>query len=270
MTDPLSLIALGAAVGGAAGKFVEKAWDSGEKWISNYFKNHRDRARSAAEENSAQFLQKLGIRLERLEKTGQVSSVEIEVSLDHPEFSVVLQKALLSAAQTENVQKHELLSTLVASHLQAKPESLLALVTKIACDVVGDITPNQLKLLGLIITIRHMNPGSALTPIAASAWMEMTLRPYQLCSISTLDVIHLQALACVQQSPFATDLWSIFLQKNPQGVDPSFRETAVFAHLASLWPKLQTMQLSSVGQILGVQVVGIETGIEVPLQEWGA
>lgn len=33
MTDPLSLIAVGAAVGGAAGKFVEKAWDSGEKWL---------------------------------------------------------------------------------------------------------------------------------------------------------------------------------------------------------------------------------------------
>ncbi len=29
--EPLSIIAIGAAVGGAAGKFVEKAWDSGEK-----------------------------------------------------------------------------------------------------------------------------------------------------------------------------------------------------------------------------------------------
>jgi hypothetical protein len=38
--EPLSIIAIGAAIGGAAGKFVEKAWDSGEKWIQTYFKNH--------------------------------------------------------------------------------------------------------------------------------------------------------------------------------------------------------------------------------------
>ena len=44
MADPLSLVALGAAVGGAAGKFVEKAWDSGEKWITSYFADHRPKA----------------------------------------------------------------------------------------------------------------------------------------------------------------------------------------------------------------------------------
>jgi len=37
MVDPTSII-IGAAIGGAAGKFVEKAWNLGEKWISSYFK----------------------------------------------------------------------------------------------------------------------------------------------------------------------------------------------------------------------------------------
>lgn len=268
MTDPLSLIALAAAVGGATGKFIEKAWDSGEKWISAYFQNHRERARETAVANSTQFLQKLGIRLEHLEKTGLVSSGEIEISLDHPAFSVVLQKALLSAAQTDNYKKHELLSTLVASHLQAKPESLLALVSKIACGVVGEITPNQLKLLGMVSTLRHLNPGQPQTPSEAATWIEMTLLPYQSCSLSTLDVIHLQALACIQQTPFAIDMWSIFAQKNAQGVDASFRSTEIYGHIMNLWPRLQTMQLSSVGQLLGVQVICIETGIEVPLHNW--
>lgn len=40
--EPLSIIAIGAAVGGAAGKFVEKAWDSGEKWIQTFFKDHKE------------------------------------------------------------------------------------------------------------------------------------------------------------------------------------------------------------------------------------
>ncbi len=49
MPDPLSLVALGAAIGGGAGKFVEKAWDSGEKWIVSYFANHQEKAREKAE-----------------------------------------------------------------------------------------------------------------------------------------------------------------------------------------------------------------------------
>lgn len=268
MVDPLSLIALGAAVGGAAGKFVEKAWDSGEKWLSSYFQNHRERARETATVNSAQFLRKLGVRLEHLENTGQLSSVEIEASLEHPEFSVTLQKAMLSAAQTDNEMKHQLLSDLVADHLHAKPESLLALVSKIACDVVSEITPNQLKLLGLISTLRHLSSGQLQTPRDAAVWLEKVLAPYHSCSLTTLDVLHLQALACIQQTPFAIDMWSVFAQKNAQGVDVSFRDTGIYSHIASLWPKLQTMQLSSVGQLLGVEVIGIETGIEVPLHGW--
>ena len=56
MADPLSLVALGAAVGGAAGKFVEKAWNSGEKWITSYFADHRPKAIAQAQANSAEFL----------------------------------------------------------------------------------------------------------------------------------------------------------------------------------------------------------------------
>lgn len=62
MPEPLSLIALGAAIGVGAGKFVEKAWDSGEKWIVSYFANHQEKAREKAEENSAEFLKMLGQR----------------------------------------------------------------------------------------------------------------------------------------------------------------------------------------------------------------
>ncbi|MGO9147025.1 MAG: hypothetical protein ACLQDF_11710 [Desulfomonilia bacterium] len=53
MPEPISMIAVGAAIGGAAGKFVEKAWDSGEKWLSNYFENHRPKAQDKAKEKPA-------------------------------------------------------------------------------------------------------------------------------------------------------------------------------------------------------------------------
>ena len=64
MTDPLSLIALGAAIGGAAGKFVEKAWDSGEKWITSYFENHHEKSQEKAKQNTLSFLTDLAKRVE--------------------------------------------------------------------------------------------------------------------------------------------------------------------------------------------------------------
>ena len=73
MSDPLSLVAFGAAVGGAAGKFVEKAWDSGEKWITAYLSDHRPKAIAQAHENSADFLNELALRIKALEDRGTIS-----------------------------------------------------------------------------------------------------------------------------------------------------------------------------------------------------
>ena len=133
MTDPLSLIAMGAAVGGAAGKFVEKAWDSGEKWITSYFADHRPKAIAQAQANSAEFLNELAKRVKSLEDQGTVSKEQIEVAQEHPDFSVALQKAMLTAAQTEDPQKHQLLARTLADRLGAKPEGMRAMKTQGDC-----------------------------------------------------------------------------------------------------------------------------------------
>src|ERR1700730_7418425 len=98
MADPFSMIALGAAVGGATGKFVEKAWDSGEKWIASYFANHRPKAIEKAQENSADFLSELASRIKDLEDRKEVSKERIETAQEHPDFSVTLHTALITAA----------------------------------------------------------------------------------------------------------------------------------------------------------------------------
>ena len=146
MTDPLSLLALGAAVGGAAGKFVEKAWDSGEKWIQSYFENHHVKAQEKAKENTLSFLTNLAQRVEMLENGKMVSPEQISSSQEHPDFSVVLQKAMISASQTESKEKHQLLSRLVAERIKAAPESLMALTSKMACDAISYTTSNQLVI----------------------------------------------------------------------------------------------------------------------------
>ena len=87
MADPFSLVALGAAVGGAAGKFVEKAWDSGEKWIKSYFKNHHEKAQEKAKENTVSFLDDLAQRIKLLESGKVVSPANKSTSSqEHPDF----------------------------------------------------------------------------------------------------------------------------------------------------------------------------------------
>ncbi len=166
MVDPLSLIALGAAVGGATGKFVEKAWDSGERWITSYFADHHPKAVAQAQANSADFLNELATRVKSLEDCGSVTKEQIEAAQEHPDFSVSLQKAMLTAAQTEDHQKHQLLARTLADRLGAKPEGMRAMASKMALDAIGYMTPAQLKLLGLVADLLYVNPNSPLTPLA--------------------------------------------------------------------------------------------------------
>lgn len=135
--EPVSLIALGAAIGGASGKFVEKAWDSGEKWIRSYFKDHKENAQKQATENSKDFLNELAQRVKQLEDQKTVSKEKIDQAQDHPDFSAFLQKALLTSAQTDSKDKHKLLARLVSERLTSEPESVFSLASKMACDALS-------------------------------------------------------------------------------------------------------------------------------------
>ena len=68
MSDPIWSIILA----GAAGKFVEKAGASGEKWLPTFFKDHRPRAMEKAWDNSKDFLAKLAEKVAQLEEQQQV------------------------------------------------------------------------------------------------------------------------------------------------------------------------------------------------------
>src|SRR3989344_745125 len=100
MVEPISLMATGAIIGGVAGKFTEKVWNLGEKWVTDYFSNHGAKAQENAKNNTLDFLNKLAIRVKNLEKEDKKNKKLIENSLSHPGFSILLQKAMLSSAQT--------------------------------------------------------------------------------------------------------------------------------------------------------------------------
>jgi hypothetical protein len=270
MPDPLSLVALGAAVGGAAGKFVEKAWDSGEKWITSYFADHRPKAIAQAQANSADFLNELAKRVKSLEDSGSVSKEEIETAQEHPDFSVALQKAMLSAAQTKDTQKHQLLARTLSERLSAKPEGMRAMASKMALDAIGYVTPTQLKLLGLVADLLYVNPSSPLPAPAYRQWFEARFSPYASLSFTNLDLLHLESISCLKHTPIMSrDLAAIVSEKNQGTYEPAMLESPLGQHIKNLWQQgLQAVDLSSVGQLIGVYVSDSLTGGNTSFTGW--
>src|SRR5512135_1945734 len=115
MADPLSLIALGAGVGGLASKFAEKTWEASERWLTSRFADHAEVAKLRAKENAAAFIVELANRIQKLEDAGKIRSEGITKEEQHPQFTVTLQAAIMRAAQTDSQEKHELLANLIAN-----------------------------------------------------------------------------------------------------------------------------------------------------------
>lgn len=270
MTDPLTLVALGAAVGGAAGKFVEKAWDSGERWVATYFADHRPKAIEKAQENSADFLNDLANRIKALEDQGIVTRVQIETAQEQPDFSVALQKALLTAAQTDDRDKHQLLARILAERLAATPDGLRAMASKIACDAVGYMTPNQLRLLGLSAELYCVVPQEALSDSMYQQWLMSRYASYTTVTFTQLDLLHLESLSCLKHMDFLShDLEEMLKRKNSGTFDQAVMAVPVLAHIKSLWGQgLQAIVLTSVGQLLGVYVSDSLTGSNTAFVGW--
>lgn len=270
MTDPFSLIALGAAVGGATGKFVEKAYDSGQKWIATYFADHKPKAVEKAQENSADFLRQLADRIKILEDQNVATREQIETAQDHPDFSVALQKALLTAAQTDNREKHHLLARILADRLTAPAEGMQAMASKMACDAIGFMTPNQLKLLGLVTALFYVGPTNQLNEGTYSIWLLGRFNPYMSTNFQNLDLLHLESLSCLKYSHFLTrDLAQVLSEKNKGVFDKAFTESPLGAHIKILWEQgLKSVDLTSVGQLIGVDMSDLLSGTSTSFTGW--
>ena len=272
MPEPLTLIALGAAIGGAAGKFVERAWDSGEKWIVSYYANHHEKAKENAIKNSTEFLADLGQRVANLEAEENISEQDLRNALEHPDFSAVLQKATISAAQTENRDKHALLSRLVTERLLASPDSLLSMTTKMACDVVSFITPNQLHILALLANLLYINPSEKLDEASAIEWLVHRLSPFLDATLSPVNYAHLESLSCMNiVQIISRDLKKILENKLESKTIPDrFLSLEIGEKIHSMWTKdgLQVCTLTTVGQMLGVMVTDQMQNVKTNFSGW--
>lgn len=146
--DPVSLVILSAATGGATGKVAEKAID----YLHDILTGQDEDVKRKAAENAAQMLSRLEGRIERLENQ------HIEAALGDPDVAHCVKVAVIGAARTGSEQKHELLAGLVATRLIAKDESVVALATNLALEAVPSLTPEQFEYLGLASLVYVLRP----------------------------------------------------------------------------------------------------------------
>jgi len=268
--DLLSTMGI-AAVGGAASKFVEETLDRGGRWIQTFFKDHREVAQQKAIENVKEFLNELAKRVEQLEESKKISQEQINAAQDHPDFSAFLQKALLTAAQTDNKEKHVLLARLVSERLKVEPESIRALSSKMACDLISYITPNQLMILSLAVILYRVRPNidpslEAVLELNKTNfqdwldnWLIEMLKPYQNITFRPIDIEHLESLSCLKVNPFIVrNLNDIFKQENFSYDFEKMKDVNLKTSIKKVWNDgLQKIDLTTVGAIIGVSVSDI-------------
>lgn len=262
MSDPMSIVLLAGAAGGAAGKFTEIAMETGKQWIGNYFNNHQPKAQQQAQQNGLDFLTELATRVQTLERNNQVTQEKIEKIQEDPDFSAALQKALISSAQTQNKEKHQVLAEILAQRLTVESESLEALTTKMSLDVVSFLTSNQLNILGLITFLYSLAPIVTLDSFSYEIWIIDSLEPYLDIEISDTDLMHLETLSCLKiNQMLGKDLQGILKRKNyGTSLSSGFYETEEYKKIEELWHrKLENVDLTSVGSLIAFNIFNLKS-----------
>ncbi|MDX6383433.1 MAG: hypothetical protein QOK48_1006 [Blastocatellia bacterium] len=271
MPDPISLIALGAAVGGIAGKFTDKAWESSERWLKERFGSHAADARKQAQQNAAEFVRQLADEIKALDDEHRVSEAELDAAGRHPQFSALLQRSVLNAAETDDSTKHQLLAQLVATRLQSRAETTLSLASQLASDAIARSTRRQLFLMALECFLEEIRPRDQLNLAQYHHWLEVSLRPFIDFEFHQIDARHLVAIACATYDPTSQlNLDFVLAMKgDPEFVDETFDEIIEVEAIRFQWNEgLAGVALTSVGAIVGGLAFDQITGRKSGKPQW--
>jgi hypothetical protein len=231
-----------------------------------------------ATDNTMDFLNELAQKVKQLEDSKQISKDKIESAQDHPDFSATLQKALLTSAQTDSKDKHIILARLVSERLKSEPESILALGSKMACDAISYATVNQLLILGLAVNFYGIRPNP-FPPHGVNEtnfqnymnrWLTQRLKPYEKIEFRQIDIIHLESLSCLKVNTFIGRKLNDMFKKDMLVYDfEKMTDTQLRDKMKKIWNDgLQKIDLTTVGQIIGVSVSDLLTNTNTTFDGW--
>ncbi len=283
--EPFSIIAISAAVGGAAARMTDKVWDSGERWLRGYFQDHHPKAQLAAEQNALTFVNELAQRFHQLEeafKNDPVRLKKVDDALSDPDFSALLRDAIISSARTTNPERHKILARLVAERLQAEPESLVVMVSPLACAAISHLSANHLRFLGIVASVWATRPTAfpSISPEEFSQWYEdwwaqEIIAMLPVGRMTPVDYYHLVALSCIsyQPSSLSHDIKQILSSWGGKIVqwdtDHFLTQNSAGKQLNKLWKQgMKYAAPTSSGRLIGVyardELAGRETRIDWP------
>lgn len=281
--DPITSIAIiSGATGAVAGKLIEKAWEAGEKWIKEYYKSHAPKAQQKAKENALSFLSKVAEAVKIIQESSRKDPLTIEIienSFKDPDFSAILQTAIITSSRTSSDDKHKILARLISERLLSQAEDMVSLASSVAVEAIGNLKAKHLYALGLAILVERIRPidipkdqpQEKLNQIAYEFWIEnLTPLINKIEDLTYIDIQHLVAVNCIDyQSIVGKNLIKILkFGFGEWDVQKFLTETGEGKKLKEYHGKyLQHMTLTSAGQLIGTYVKDLVTGMRTKI-EW--
>lgn len=208
--------------------------------------------------------------MKKIEDERQVKRQQLDDVSSHPQFSALLQRSVLNAAETNEKTKHELLARLVADRMQSPSETTLALASQLASDAITRSTQRQLTLMALQACIEGVRPKYQMNFSMVKVWLNVMLEPFEEFEFHEIDARHLVAISCATFDPTSQRMLSVMLaMKNDGKFLRKINEIIAGTNLQTQWDHgLAGVELTSVGLIVGALAYDQLTGRDLGPPKW--
>ena len=263
---------LGLIEGYTFGKVVDAVCAVGKTWAQHYYQEYYPIVKGKMNENINKFAHILRIKLKSDEST--IIKEKADKQMVKPLFAMTLREAVVSAALTDDEEKHKILADiitdLIAGQMSSEKESIFEIVSRMACENIKNLTSKQLNILGLIKFIRMDVPSErekyCLGDTEFAGWYSNLIHvsekffPLELIEE---DLLHLESVSCVRRDSVVyadkTGLHaSLRADKYGWNYNQFLEADSTGRKLKVLWEKggvgLNLITLTTLGQLIGSYV----------------
>ncbi len=280
--DPISDIIIAAAVGAVTTQTVGGIAALVKSIVPGLWEHLSPKGKKQLETNLTNFMNHFKSEVQHRTEAGQLSEEQIHALEDDPAVIDLLLRTLEQAALTSDADKQTLLAKLLAERLGTDTDSELALVSRMACNTIPNLSGQQLKIIAVRYilffqryneTIESQSDDVSTRRLREVEWLISMFEPYQDIIASTHDAEHLAGVGCFfgKQGFLAYELKSTLTQMVSPDLDLDMvMKTATWQHLETVWnnARLAGFDLTSVGSMLGMYTSDILANRPNDVDKW--
>jgi len=274
--DPISQSAIEASTKG----FVVGLIECAEKLIKKKFTKFPEKATENAEKNVKSFHDQLLHHITDLKEKKRITETDLANIQANPSFWVLFDKAIMSAAEIDILEKHELLARIVVERIKADSDDTISLASKMACEAIALLSVNQLKILALLFLLKNYQPDNRELDgktndeiqIYYQDWLIQRLKLFEDLMPKQIDLLHLTSVSCINLDiASARNLEAHLSLTNITGFwfdIEMFKKTETGSKIVRIWnSEIYQASLTSIGFIVGIVVYDFITGEKIDLSE---